>query len=56
MNISYVSEILSHLDCKLAFYDAELDIGKMTEGVPISKYPFTDWGDPELKTSEQNVF
>ena len=33
MNIAYVAEILSHLDCKLALYDSTLDIGKMTAGV-----------------------
>lgn len=44
MNIEYVAEILSHLDCKLALYDAELDIGKMTDGVTIESVKFTDWG------------
>ena len=35
MNISYVSEILRNLDCKLAIYDSDLDIDKMTNGVVI---------------------
>ncbi len=43
MNIEYVAEILSHLDCKLALYDAELDINKMTHGVDIDSVKFTDW-------------
>ena len=45
MNIEYVAEILSHLDCKLALYDADLDIGKMTKGVDIDSIRFTDWSN-----------
>ena len=43
MNIAYVAEILSHLDCKLALYDAELDIAKMTKGVDIDTVKFASW-------------
>ena len=43
MNIEYVAEILSHLDCKLALYDSELDINKMTDGVRIESVKFQDW-------------
>ena len=43
MNIEYVAEILSHLDCKLALYDADLDIDKMTDGVDIESLKFTGW-------------
>jgi len=43
MNIAYVAEILSHLDCKIALYDDTLDINKMTEGVDIPTVGFKDW-------------
>lgn len=43
MNIAYVSEILGHLDCKLAIYDDTLDIGMMTDGVDIPTVAFKDW-------------
>ena len=43
MNISYVSEILRNLDCKLAIYDSDLDIDKMTNGVVIESIGFTHW-------------
>ena len=51
MNIAYVAEILGNLECKLALYDADLDINKMTDGVDIESIKFTGWtndlaGDP----------
>jgi len=56
MNIAYVAEILSHLDCKLAFYDADLDIAQMTDGVDIAKFAFTDWTDDITSGDGGNVF
>ncbi len=51
MNISYVAEIVGHLKCKLALFDSELDIEKMTDGIDIESIEFGDWsndiaGDP----------
>src|SRR5690606_5895400 len=57
MNIAYVAEILSHLDCKLALYDAALDIRKMTDGVNIDSVGFTEW-QPDLAAdpASDNLF
>ena len=43
MNIAYVAEILGNLECKIALYDAELDINQMTDGVDIESIKFTGW-------------
>lgn len=57
MNIAYVGEILGHLDCKLALYDAELDIEKMTEGCDITSFGFTNWShDLAPDADSDNVF
>lgn len=57
MNIAYVAEILGHLDCKLALYDADLDIEKMTEGVEIDAVGFTHWSNDIAPDADgDNVF
>ena len=45
MNIAYVAEILGNLECKIALYDADLDINQMTDGVDIESIKFTGWGN-----------
>jgi acyl-coenzyme A synthetase/AMP-(fatty) acid ligase len=45
MNIAYVAEILGNLECKLALYDAELDVNQMTDGVDIESIKFTGWSN-----------
>ena len=56
MNIAYVSEILTHLDCKLAFFDADLDIVQMTKGIDIESFSFTNWSDDNKNPSDENIF
>ena len=45
MNIAYVAEILGNLECKIALYDADLDINQMTDGVDIESIKFTGWAN-----------
>ena len=56
MNVNYVSEILTHLDCKLAFFDAELDIDKMLEGVVLDKFAFKNWTNHRQDVDPENIF
>ncbi|MEK9931587.1 MAG: class I adenylate-forming enzyme family protein [Rhodospirillaceae bacterium] len=56
MNVNYVSEILTHLDCKLAFFDAELDIDKMLEGVVLDKFAFKNWTNHRQAVDPENIF
>jgi acyl-coenzyme A synthetase/AMP-(fatty) acid ligase len=45
MNIAYVAEILGNLECKIALYDADLDINQMTDGVDIESIKFAGWAN-----------
>lgn len=56
MNIAYVSEILGHLDCKIAFYDADLNILRMTKEINLAAVPFRGWSNNIKKGVVQNIF